>query len=352
MQVTDVVLGLAAGVGIDLEPGGKIAYYVEWSMGDLSQVDVTTGAVSTALAGLAFPQDVEVDWDRGQIFVSERTGPVSIVFPNEGKKTIATPGGAPHQLDLKKKGNQRFLYTVCFDSGHLVRIDPDASTMTKLASGLGHPVGIVVDEAQQFAYVTEQDSGALTQVELTSGIKKVLITGLIAPFFLAWDRDATGIFCVQRDPANNLVRLDLGSLTSSLIANGLAWRPSGVAPNGDDSLIYICADRALQVISKTAPPPIKPPIRLSRSTVLSSTSTEVRGSACRTISRERPSRRPNTLRASETNRPRSWRGACRTSRSCSPSCPGSGAAPTRSGRPVASVASGGRPSRLPLAAPD
>lgn len=259
MQVTDVVLGLAAGVGIDLEPGGKIAYYVEWSMGDLSQVDVTTGAVSTALAGLAFPQDVEVDWDRGQIFVSERTGPVSIVFPNEGKKTIATPGGAPHQLDLKKKGNQRFLYTVCFDSGHLVRIDPDASTMTKLASGLGHPVGIVVDEAQQYAYVTEQDSGALTQVELTSGIKKVLITGLIAPFFLAWDRDATGIFCVQRDPANNLVRLDLGSLTSSLIANGLAWRPSGVAPNGDDSLIYICADRALQVISKTAPPPIKPP---------------------------------------------------------------------------------------------
>src|SRR6266566_1068396 len=258
MQVTDVVVGLAAGVGLDLEPGGKTAYYVEWSIGELSKVDVLTGTVSTVLTGLAFPQDVEVDWDSGQIFVCERTGPVSTVFPNEGKKVIENPGGAPQQLDLKKNGNQRFLYTVCFDSGDLIRIDPDAATMATLVSGLGHPVGIVVDAAQQFAYVSEQDSGALTQVELTSGIKKQLITGLIAPFFLAWDRGANGVFCVQRDPANNLLRLDLRSATSSVVANGLAWRPSGVAPNHDDSLIYICADRELEVISRNGAPSIKP----------------------------------------------------------------------------------------------
>jgi DNA-binding beta-propeller fold protein YncE len=259
VQVTDVVLGLAAGVGIDLEPGGKTAYYVEWSIGELSKVEIATGAISSVLTGLAFPQDVEVDWDSGQIFVSERTGSISTVFPNEGKKVIATPGGAPHQLDLKKKGSQRFLYTVCFDSGDLVQIDPDASTMATLVSGLGHPVGIVVDDAQQFAYVTEQDSGALTQIELASGAKKQLITGLTAPFFLAWDRDAKGIYCVQRDPANNLLRLDLGSLATSVVANGLAWRPSGVAPNDDDSLIYVCTDRALQVISASGVPPVPPP---------------------------------------------------------------------------------------------
>jgi hypothetical protein len=34
MQITDVVLGLAAGVGIDLSPDGNAAYYVEWSIGD------------------------------------------------------------------------------------------------------------------------------------------------------------------------------------------------------------------------------------------------------------------------------------------------------------------------------
>jgi hypothetical protein len=259
MQVTGVVAGLAAGVGIDLEPGGKTAYYVEWSIGELSSVDVTTGAVSTVLTGLDFPQDVEVDWDVAQIFVSERTGAVSEVFPHEGTKEIARPGGAPHQLALRKDGSQRFLYTVCFDSGELVRIDPDSSASVTLASGLGHPVGIVVDETQTFAYVTVQDSGSLVQVELSSGVTKPLFGGLIAPFFVAWDRDASGIYCVQRDPANSLLRLDLGSLATSVVAGGLAWRPSGVAPNDDDSLIYICADRELQVISQNGPPKLESP---------------------------------------------------------------------------------------------
>jgi hypothetical protein len=75
MQITDVVLGLAAGVGIDLSPDGNAAYYVEWSIGELSRVETTNGAVETTLTGLTFPQDVEVDWDTRDIFVSERTGP-------------------------------------------------------------------------------------------------------------------------------------------------------------------------------------------------------------------------------------------------------------------------------------
>ena len=42
------------------------------------------------------------------------------------------------------------------------------------------------------------------------------------------------------------------------VANGLAWRPSGVAPNGDDSLIYVCSDRELEVISFNGGPTIEP----------------------------------------------------------------------------------------------
>ena len=259
MQITDVVLGLAAGVGIDLSPDGKTAYYVEWSLGELSKVETSSGAVETTLTGLTFPQDVEVDWDANQIFVSERTGPISQVFPHEGKKKIVDPGGAPHQLALRKHGNQRNLYTVCFDSGDLLRIDPDAATVATVLSGLGHPVGIVVDKNEKFAYVTEQDSGSLTRVELSSGTKNTVVSGLVAPFFLAWDKSANGVFCVQRDPANNLVRIDLNSSTVSVVAGGLAWRPSGVAPTVDDKLIYICADRELEVISWNGIPPIKPP---------------------------------------------------------------------------------------------
>ncbi len=260
MQISDVVLGLASGVGIDLSQDGKTAYIVEWSIGELSKVDINTGMVTTVKTGLSYPEDVEVDWPSGEIFVSERTGAVMHIWSGEKSEVLAKPGGAPQQLDLKKDG-RRFLYTVGYDSGLLVRIDVDKKTTTTLAAGLGHPVGLVVDAAQKYAYVTEQDKGALTCVELKSGQATQLCFGLVSPFFLAWDKDAKGIFCVQRDPANNLVWLDPGSSPVGVkpIAGGLAWRPSGVALNADNSLIYICADRELEVVSFNGSPPLKHP---------------------------------------------------------------------------------------------
>ena len=260
MHIEDIVPGLAAGVGIDLSPDGKTAYYVEWSIGQLSKVDVWTGMVTTVMTGLALPQDVEVDWSTGEIFVSQRTGSVVQVWPGERARTIATPGGAPHQLALVRQGGKRFLYTVCFDSGRLVRINLDTHAVTTIASGLGHPIGLVVNKTHKVAYVTEQDTGSLRKIRLTNGSKTTIFTGLTAPFFLAWDRPAAGIFCVQRDPANSLLRLDLGPpVTASTVAAGLAWRPSGVAPNSDNKLIYICADRELEVISFNGAPVIKRP---------------------------------------------------------------------------------------------
>lgn len=260
MKITDIVPGLAAGVGVRLSPNGKTGYYVEWSIGRLCKVEVQTGVVTTVMTGLQYPEDVLVDWDTNDIFISERTGSIVQIFGKEGKRDVAEPGYAPHQLALVKQGGKRYLYTVCYDSGRLIRIDLDSGgAINPIGGGLGHPVGLVIDAAHKFAYVTEQDSGALTQVEIASGAAKTLQTGMTAPFYLAWDKTGSAVYCVQRDPANSLVRLELGPpVVQSLVANGLGWRPSGVAPNGDDSLIYICADRELQVISFNGGPKIEP----------------------------------------------------------------------------------------------
>ncbi len=259
MQIVDVVQGLAAGVGIDLSPDGKTAYYVEWSIGELSKVDTSGGQVTSVATGLSYPEDVEVDWAAGQVFVSERTGAIKKIWPGEKSVVIAKPGGAPQQLALVKTKSKRYLYTVCFDSGMLKRVDADTGAVTTITKGLGHPVGLVLDKAAQYAYVTEQDKASLTRVTLASGAQKVLYTGLISPFFLAWEKPAKSVFCVQRDPANSLVKLTLGATVGlSTVASGLAWRPSGVAPNKDDSLIYICADQALQVISFDGGPHFEP----------------------------------------------------------------------------------------------
>src|SRR5690349_3433948 len=68
MQIDDFVLGLAAGTGIALSPDGKTACYVEQAMGELSQVEMATGKVTTVATGLADPVDVEIDWQTGEIF--------------------------------------------------------------------------------------------------------------------------------------------------------------------------------------------------------------------------------------------------------------------------------------------
>jgi hypothetical protein len=267
MNIIDIVPGLAAGVGVRLSPDGKAAYYVEWSIGRLCKVDVQTGMVTVVMTGLQYPEDVLVDWDTNEIFISERTGAVVEIVGKEGKRKVAEPGYAPHQLALAKQAGKRHLYTVCYDSGRLIRIDLDSGgTINPIGGGLGHPVGLVIDSAHKYAYVTEQDSGALTQIELSSGASTQLHTGMIAPFYLAWDKTGSAVFCVQRDPSNSLVKLELGPpVVMKAVANGLAWRPSGVVPNADDSLIYVTCDRELERISFNGAPliePAKPPFEV------------------------------------------------------------------------------------------
>ena len=109
MKITDIVLGLAAGVGVRLSPDGKTAYYVEWSIGRLCKVDVQTGMVTTVMTGLEFPEDVLVDWDTNEIFISERTGSIVQVFGNQGKRDVAEPGYAPHQLAIVKHVSNRHM---------------------------------------------------------------------------------------------------------------------------------------------------------------------------------------------------------------------------------------------------
>lgn len=259
MSIGDIVNGLAAGVGIDLSTDGKTAFYVEWSIGEVWKVEVDNGKVTRVADGFKYPEDVEVDWDTGDIFVSERTGKITEINTDGTKRLIANPGGAPHQLVLVKESGSRYLYTVCFDSGRFIKVDVSSGVETNIAIGLGHPIGLAIDPSRTNAYITEQDTKCLSRIVISSGNRTVLHIGLTSPFYLAWNRDDSGLFCVQRDPSNSLVKLTLGSPVSvSTVAGGLAWRPSGVMPNSDDSKIYICADQKLQVISSDGVPTVQP----------------------------------------------------------------------------------------------
>src|SRR5687767_669439 len=119
MKVTDVAIGLAGGGGIALSPDGKIIYYTERAVGELSKLNLQTGVVTTVRSGFNSPNDVKVDWATGDVFLSQNTGPIVHLSPAGQVVELANPGGAPQQLALVKKGLHLLLYSVCSDSGRL-----------------------------------------------------------------------------------------------------------------------------------------------------------------------------------------------------------------------------------------
>ena len=83
-----------------------------------------------------------------------------------------------------------------------------------MVTGLDHAVGLVLSADGAYAYISEQsaapDGGRVSQFRLSDGTRTPLATGLIAPFFLTWATTGqTGLYCLQRDPANSLVTVDL-----------------------------------------------------------------------------------------------------------------------------------------------
>jgi len=125
------------------------------------------------------------------------------------------------------------------------------STAANRSANKRHPgeLSLVSFQGQRYLYTVTYDSGLLVRTDLATRSIATVVAGLVAPFFLAWDKNATGLFCVQRDPSNSLLRLGITANQKKVVATGLAWRPSGVAPNKANTRIYICADQKLQVIS-------------------------------------------------------------------------------------------------------
>src|SRR5262249_32603944 len=149
--------------------------------------------------------------------------------PDGKPEIIVELAGGAQQLDLKYKGRKRFLYTVCCDSGRLLRIDVDRKKVATIAKNLRHPVGVVVDAHCKFAYVTDREKGALIRIKLSSGVATKLCSDLHDPSFLAWSGAGT-VLCALHDSAHSLIKIDLGPpVAATRVAFGLPFQTTGVA---------------------------------------------------------------------------------------------------------------------------
>jgi DNA-binding beta-propeller fold protein YncE len=242
---------------------------VEFNGGSLKRIHLTAGCdlispsscpVTTVAGGFTHPEDVALDLSHGLAYVTTRddtgtTGAFWRVNLTTGARSLVTFNlGAPSQIVLDVTTDRA--YIAAFDAGKIWRINLSTGAKTTVMTGLGHPVGLAVTADRTRAYVTEQSPARLAEIDLASHTRiRNVVTGLTSPFFLNWTDPAQyALYLVQRDPVNNVLRVDLPSSAASPVIAGLPFRPSGVAVNLLAGAAYVATDgKILKVPLATLP---------------------------------------------------------------------------------------------------
>ncbi|MBI4231006.1 MAG: choice-of-anchor D domain-containing protein [Planctomycetes bacterium] len=234
LSVVDLASGaatrIAAGLGgpnrgLALNQAMTLAYVAESSVGEFSVVDVATGSVTRIASGLNFPSGVAVTRDGSTAFVTEQTtGTLLRVNLSTGAVTqVVASLGLPVQVVLNAAETKA--YVAEFSSGRLTAVDLAARTTTPIAVGLARASGVALNALETTAYVTELDSGRLAAVDLATGSITRLASGLSGPMGLDVDPSGTTAWVTEYD-SGELSAINLSNGVITRVTSGLSG-PTG-----------------------------------------------------------------------------------------------------------------------------
>jgi hypothetical protein len=203
--------------------------------------------------GYQQPEDVKASGDGLHVYVTERTGnflKVPLATPNRTPAMVLASGmTAPHQVYLDEAHNAAYVVEFA-PSGHLWQINLTTGAKTAILTGLQNAVGLVLSADLQFAYISEQtagpDQGRVSSFQLSNGSRQTIVKGLTAPFFLTWaDATQASLLVPERDPANRITSINVAAKTSQVVASGVPFRPSSVAVIAPGQML-ICSDQIIE----------------------------------------------------------------------------------------------------------
>jgi hypothetical protein len=199
--------------------------------------------------GYQQPEDVKVSVDGTHVYVTERTGnllKVPLATPNRTPAMVFASGmTAPHQIFLDESNNSAYVVEFA-PAGHLWQINLTTGVKTAILSGLQGAVGLVLSADRQFAYISEQTTGSVTRFQLSNGARTLIVNGLTAPFFLTWsDVTETSLLIPERDPANRITMINVAAKTSQTTLSGVPFRPSSVTIAAPGQML-ICSDQIIE----------------------------------------------------------------------------------------------------------
>lgn len=209
-------------------------------------------------AGYTHPEDVVVSADCQHAYVTERGGNllrVDLSNADRSHATVVSSGmTAPHQIALDEDRGHAYVVEYA-NLGRLLRIDLTTGAQTTLVSDLENAIGLLMTDDLRFAYVSEQASGGngrVSRIELNTGQREELVTGMTSPFFLTWaDAGEGAILTTERDPANRVSLIDLTRtpVGVSHVAIGVPFRPSSVAVAANRLLL--CSNSVVSELNLT-----------------------------------------------------------------------------------------------------
>jgi DNA-binding beta-propeller fold protein YncE len=268
-SITLIVDGLGGPQGLTLDQSGGLIYLAETFSRELSLVDVDPGSpgygsVTTILDEQTL-RDVALSADERQAVVTDVDDGILVVdidpsSPSFGhiiSRVTPVPLDGARGLDLN--ASQTLAYVVEEFSGELsqVDIDPDSPnfrSVSRVISGQDIPAHVMITQDESFAYITTQrgpDRGvnSLRQVDLSTGQTITVTQTVELPSGLDLD-DAETYAYVAESASGVLSRVNLTTGVVELVASGIP-HIFGVRLNSAETHAYVTTSE----FAPTSPPP-------------------------------------------------------------------------------------------------
>ena len=141
-------------------------------------------------------------------------GIVVTVNPNTGEwAPIAYPVTSPAGMQLDEEN--LMLYVTEYGAGQVTEVNLTTGGRRVVAEDLSGPVDVVIKDGS--LYVAETLAGRITKVDIASGVKEVFLAGYVGkPKGLAWDHE--GNLLILDAAMKKLVKVDMENLEISVVA--------------------------------------------------------------------------------------------------------------------------------------
>lgn len=248
---TTIVTGFGDATGSAYRRDLNQLIVTDTGAGTIVAVNTQTHAKTVLGTGYTYPSDIALGSDGVHAYVSESPGTllrIDLSSANRASATVIASGlNSIGQIALDEP---RGVAYVCEFSGSTIqRINLTSGARTTVAS-VANPRGVLLTTDGRFLYVSG-DSNTIMRFDLATNTSTVVASGLSAPRHLTWaDAGESTILFPQPNPSGTVMKLDLTASPPavSAIAGPTDFAPYSVAVLSPDNVLVTCASAIDQVV--------------------------------------------------------------------------------------------------------